>query len=293
MAKFMQRNVEVEVVPAHLPASAWSATSIESFLGCPLKYWWSKVQRWNTPSTVPLVVGTSVHEALENLLALPPGKRTPRAGEEFLAAAVDKTLRSVSGQAIDPAAVTERAQRAMGAYWDTEDPGDVEVASNGIEREVKADIGGLAFRGFIDRIAVTDAGLRVTDYKTGAAKPKYWWGYWRQQLLFAHSLGLGDEPIAEVELLFLTSPRAVTRPVYGAAVQRALDDLDVAHTEREHMQLTQVWQARTGPLCNYCDFAPACPAKRSRAPRPGTAESDELLRQQGLWQREKPAAAIG
>jgi len=285
MAGYENKTVAVKVVATPLPRAPWSATSIENFSGCPLRYWWSKVQRWQTPTTVPLLVGTAVHGALEELLALPTTDRTPVTGEPLLDQAVSTALAQVSDQPIDSAAVIEGARRAMGAYWDTEDPQSVDVAPDGIEREVSADINGLAFRGYIDRVAVTDVGLRVTDYKTGAPKPKYWWSYWRQQLLYAKAMSECGEPVAEVELLFLTSPRAVTRPVYPAAMQRAVDDLSRADDERATMSTDHRWEARTGPLCNWCDFRMACPAKRSRAPEPGTPESDEILRQNGLWQR--------
>jgi putative RecB family exonuclease len=275
----------VEVPGGALPDSPWSATSVESFTGCPLKYWWMKVARWETPSTVPLVVGRAVHAALEHLLALPPEQRRPEVGEPLLDAAIAEALAEVADQPIDPAAVTEAAQRAFAAYWDTEDPVSIDVARDGIEREVSADIRGLAFRGFVDRIAVTDAGSRVTDYKTGSAKPKYWWHYWRQQLLYAHALEANDEPVAEVELLFLGDPRSVTRPVYPRAVARALDDLERANEERAAMADAARWEARTGPLCNWCDFQEACPARRPKAPPPGSAASDEILAKQGLRRR--------
>ena len=279
----------VEVPDASLPTGPWSATSVESFTGCPLKYWWMKVERWETPSTVPLVVGRAVHVALEHLLALPPHERRLEIGEPLLDAAIAEALADVADQPIDPAAVTEAARRAFAAYWDTEDPVHVDVAPEGIEREVSADIRGLAFRGFVDRIALTDAGSRVTDYKTGSAKPKYWWNYWRQQLLYVHALESNNEPIVEVELLFLGDPRSAKRPVYPRAVARALDDLERANDERATMAEASRWEARTGPLCNWCDFQEACPARRPKAPAPGSAASDELLEKQGLRRRSQDA----
>ena len=101
---------------------------------------------------------------------------------------------------------------ALAAYWDTEEPARVEVAPDGLEREVRTDLAGLPFLGHIDRITVAEPGLRVTDYKTGAPKPRYWWSYWRQQLLYAAALRDMGEPVAEIELLYLKEPRAVTRP---------------------------------------------------------------------------------
>jgi putative RecB family exonuclease len=291
MAAYPDRVPSLIEVPTNdVPRGPWSASSVESFTACPLKYWWQKVAKWETPSTMPLVVGRAVHGALENLLALPPAERTPEAGQPLLDAAVEGELAEVADTdfhvGIDPEAVREAAQRAFDAYFATETPADIDVV--GLEREVTTEIRGLDFRGFIDRIALDDAGLKVTDYKTGAAKPQYWWGYWRQQLLYAEALGTGGEPIAQVELLFLNPARAVTRPVYAAAVTRAKDDLERAHEQRAQMGESARWEARTGPLCNYCDFRHACPARQRNAPKAGTPASDDVLIRSGLRQRTTP-----
>ena len=277
--------VTVRVPETAAPDRPWSATAIEQFLGCPLRYWWQRIERWETPSTAALVIGRAVHSALEHLLALPPDERIPERADAYLAEALVAELALVEGQAIDEVEVREGSARALAAYWQTEEPALIEVAPDGLEREVRTELSGLPFLGHIDRIAVSDSGLRVTDYKTGAPKPKYWWSYWRQQLLYAAALeDMGEAP-AEVELLYLKQPRAVTRPVYPAAVRRALADLELAHEQRDAMARDGGWEARPGPLCRYCDFQAACPAQRSSAPRPGSPESDDLLRERGLTQR--------
>lgn len=277
--------VTVRVPETAAPDRPWSATAIEQFLSCPLRYWWQRLERWETPSTAALVIGRAVHSALEHLLALPPQERLPERGDAYLAEALVAELALVEGQGIDEAEVREGSARAMAAYWQTEEPARIEVASDGLEREVRTDLAGLPFLGHIDRIAVADPGLRVTDYKTGAPKPKYWWSYWRQQLLYAAALDDTGESVAEIELLYLKEPRAVTRPVYPAAIRRALADLESAHEQRDAMAVGGAWEARPGPLCRYCDFQPVCPAQRSNAPKPGSPESNAVLAERGLVQR--------
>lgn len=277
--------VVVRVPAAPAPDRPWSATAIEQFLGCPLRYWWQRIERWETPSTAALVVGRAVHTALERLLAHPPEERLPERADVYLAEALVEELALVEGQGISEAEVRDNAAAAMSAYWQTEKPAEIEVADDGLEREVRTELVGLPFTGHIDRIAVADAGLRVTDYKTGAPKPKYWWSYWRQQLLYAAALDDLGEPVAEIELLYLKQPRAVTRPVYAAATRRALSDLELAHEQRAGMADAGAWEARPGPLCRYCDFQAACPAQRTNGPRPGTPENDDILRERGLTQR--------
>lgn len=278
--------MDVHVPPVAAPDRPWSATAVEQFLGCPLRYWWQRLERWETPSTAALVIGRAVHGALEHLLALPPDERVPARGDEFLATALSEELASVADQGLDEARIREGSAAAMAAYWRTESPAEIEVAPDGLERRVDADLRGLPFLGHIDRVAVTDAGLRVTDYKTGSPKPRYWWGYWRQQLLYAAALEAVNEPIAEVELLYLTQPRAVTRPVYRSAVRRALSELELAHEERDRMATGGAWEARPGPLCSYCDFRTACPSQRPGAPTPGTDASNAILLKIGLTRRD-------
>ena len=281
----------VRVPEVAAPDRPWSATAIEQFLGCPLRYWWQRIERWETPSTAALVIGRSVHSALEHLLALPPEERLPERADAYLADALVDELALVEGQGIDETEVRAGSARAMAAYWATEEPATIEVAPDGLEREVRTDLVGLPFLGHIDRIAVAEPGLRVTDYKTGAPKPRFWWSYWRQQLLYAAALEGTGEPVAEIELLYLKDPRAVTRPVYPAAIRRALADLESAHAQRDAMATGGAWEARPGPLCRYCDFQPVCPAQRSGAPKPGSADSDAVLRERGLVQRGSGVAA--
>jgi putative RecB family exonuclease len=284
--------VTVRVPEVAAPERPWSATAIEQFLGCPLRYWWQRIERWETPSTAALVIGRAVHAALEHLLALPPDERVPERADAYLAEALIAEFALVEGQGIDEVEVREGSARAMAAYFATEEPARIEVAADGLEREVRTDLAGLPFLGHIDRITVTEPGLRVTDYKTGAPKPRFWWSYWRQQLLYAAALEGMGEPIAEIELLYLKDPRAVTRPVYPAAIRRALTDLESAHEQRDVMATGGAWEARPGPLCRYCDFQSVCPAQRSAAPKPGSPESDAVLHERGLVQRGAgPAAA--
>lgn len=269
--------VEVPVHdPSALSARRWSASSVESFRGCPLRYWWEKVEGWRGPSTVPLAVGRAVHAALEDLLSLPPEGRSPDRAREFLEAAIE---REAAEPGLDASAVAEGARTAMDAYWSTEDPTAIDVV--GVEHELDTELRGLPFGGYVDLISEVDVGRRVTDYKTGAPKPRYWWGYWRQQYLYAAALG----DVAEVELLYLTRPRSVRRPVYPAAMARALGELEQAHEERAAMAEASAYEARPGPLCSWCDFRVACPAQRKDAPPPGSAASDERLESAGLTRR--------
>ena len=178
-----------------------------------------------------------------------------------------------------PEAIRPRALPDRYIEMRRKDPAAIDVV--GVEHELDTELRGLPFGGYVDLISEVDVGRRVTDYKTGAPKPRYWWGYWRQQYLYAAALG----DVAEVELLYLTRPRSVRRPVYPAAMARALAELEQAHEERAAMAEASAYEARPGPLCSWCDFRVACPAQRKDAPAPGSAASDERLESAGLTRR--------
>ncbi len=280
-------------VPVPVPAEAgaiaedraWSATAIEDFLGCPLRYWWQRVLRWSTPTTAQQVVGTIVHGMLEDLLALPAHERSRDTSLEMLKASYRREIERFENAHLDRTVVRDGCAAALESYWETEDPGAVVVAPDGLERAVPASLRGLPFVGYVDRLSETDLGLRVTDYKTGSGKPRYWWPKWRQQLLYAAALEYADQPVAEVQLLFLKDARAVTRPAYPAAVSRALADMEIAHEQRAVMVADSVWEARPSVLCGYCDFRAVCPGVKSSAPQPGTSTSDARLVELGLTKR--------
>lgn len=256
----------------------WSPSSVNTFIKCPLSYWFTYAQGWRSMPNAVLLAGTLVHGVLEELLALEPDDRTverARAIYSEHAAALEPQL----GDRINRDELRERSGIALRHYFDIEDPTGIEVAPDGLERKVSATIEGVDIAGSIDRVQFSVAGVRVLDYKTGGAKPQYAAAYWRQLLLYAQMLADDGTDVSEVALLYLGDPpRLLVRPIPTAARARTGADLALAQEQRTAYDETSRWQARPSGLCSFCPFKVACPAasRREVAP-PGSPPSHRTL----------------
>lgn len=256
----------------------WSPSSLNTFLKCPLSYWWQYAQGWRSAPTAAMEAGTLVHGVLEELMALPAEERTvDRARASYGELAAD--LAGRLDPRVDADDLRARAGTAMTSYFALEDPATVEVVADGLEHRVEAEIGGVRITGSVDRIDFALGGVRVLDYKTGGAKPRYAEPYWRQLLLYARMLADEGLDVAEVTLMYLGEPaRVLTRPVPPSALARAAGDLERAAAERADYDETSTWVARTSGLCGHCPFRGVCPAwSRSPVPMPGSADSTRQL----------------
>lgn len=285
-------DVEVEAVPDGRLPQRWSPTGAGEYLNCALKFWFSRVWGWREPTSPALLVGTIVHGVLEELLALQPGERTQSTAMGLLPARLEREFEEepTAAAQVDRKAAAELAAVSLHAYFLVEDPNTVEVL--GLEGEVEATLREVPFYGKIDRLASYDDVLRITDYKTGKASPAHMWDKYRQQYLYVAGLRMLGTIVDEIELLFLGGQaRSVRRPVYRAAIDRSLRDFTSAvdGSARDFDRAT--WSTSPGPLCRFCAFAPACPDKSPRAPRPGTAASSAILVAAGLEQRSRSAGA--
>ncbi len=256
----------------------WSPSSLNTFLKCPLSYWWQYAQGWRSAPTSAMEAGTLVHGVLEELMSLPPQERTvDRARDSYGIQAAELAERL--DPRVDAADLRARAGTAMTSYFALEDPSTVDVVADGLEHRVEAEIGGVRITGSVDRIDFAVGGVRVLDYKTGGAKPRYAEAYWRQLLLYSRMLSEEGLDVAEITLMYLGEPaRVLSRPVPASALARAEADLERAAEERATFDETSSWVARTSGLCGHCPFRGVCPAwSRSAVPVPGSSESTRQL----------------
>lgn len=257
----------------------WSPSSVNDFIKCPLAYWWKYAQGWRTVPNAVLTAGTLVHGVLEELLALDPSQRTIDRAREIYSeqrAALEPEL----GERVNRDELRERSGTALKSYFALEEPAEVEVVPDGLERKVSATISGVPIAGTIDRVQFSTAGVRVLDYKTGAAKPQFAAAYWRQLLLYAQMLADEGIDVSEVALMYLGDPaRLLVRPVPAAARARTAADLATAQQQRTAYDETSTWQARPSALCRSCPFKVACPVEADRAVAiPGSENSHRVLK---------------
>jgi putative RecB family exonuclease len=283
----------VELADGRLP-TRWSPTAVGDYLSCNLKFWFGRVWGWREPTSQALIVGTIVHGVLEDVLALPPAERVL---ERAMALLPDRVAREFADEPtaagrVDSVAATEFAAHSLNSYFLVEDPTRIDVLEDGLERGVTADLGDVGFFGKVDRLAKAGDLIRLTDYKTGKASPNHMWDKFRQQYLYVAGLRVLGQSVDEIELLFLGGDsRAVRRPVYRAAVDRALAELQSAVDGATLDLAAKQWTASPGPLCRYCSFASACPDRRGDAPKPGTPKSEAILVNLGLERRSSRTAA--
>ncbi len=278
-------GVPIEVQQsADLPATL-SPSRASDYTSCGLKFFFGAVDRWRTPPTVHTALGNLVHEVIETLYLLPAAERTrDHAGALLEEAWPQWTAKPDYTDLLSPA-IRAKAEQSLDGLYALEDPTAITVAPEEIEAWVEADLYGAPVRGRIDRMT-TDGVWRISDYKTGKV-PAARYVEKSLQGLFTYAAALAashpDRRLPdEVELLYLLGPTRIRRPVLRPYLLEHASRLDATWSSIGTSYDASTWHASTGPLCNYCDFAVACPVRSRTAPQPGTAESHALLVERGL-----------
>jgi len=274
----------------------WSPSSLNTFLKCPLSYWFTYAQGWRSVPNAAMEAGTLVHAVLERLLALEPADRTRETARDLYTEEAQSRVDDLHAS-VDRDELRARAGTALNSYFDLEDPQRIDLVPDGLERRVSALIDAVPIAGVVDRLEFAPGGARVLDYKTGGAKPRYAADYWRQLLLYARMLGDEGTDVAEVALLFLGDPaRLMVRPTPASALARVGGDLARAAAERAEFAEAGQWRAITGPLCAHCPFVTVCPAQEFSAdhpaPVPGGEQSTAALERHPKVLRRSPTAVL-
>jgi putative RecB family exonuclease len=296
------RVVKVAVPDAlSLPPSI-SPTSASTWRQCELKYTLTYVMGWQEAGTVAQLIGNTSHHAIELLYALDPADRTRARASELLHAVAPQEAEKAGFTTVAeqrPALerqVLDACEDSLDGLFELENPATVTVGAEGLEVWVSATLYGAPVRGRIDRVYDASGAYVVADYKTGkvpksAYTQKAFFGLWT----YAAALAAADPDRVlpdRIELLYLIGRERLARPV--------LRDVALAHVK----DLARIWsqiggipgrrsvEARTGPLCGWCAFETACPARtRTKLPPVGTAEHDRLLVDLGLHRRDRRAVA--
>ena len=259
---------------------------------CGLRYYFSYVASWREPQTQPLVVGSIAHEVIEHLYRLPQAERTlDRAMELVREHGVRMLKLSEYQQFAQDNEMKIRVNEAVENLFKIEDPQALVVQPEHLEMELEVEINGVLFFGKVDRYT-EDGTVRITDYKTGKLfRPKndpekFLDDKFKQPYLYALAFKtLHDIDIEEVELIFLHGLDALRRTVDQAKFEYLAEDLAAMHSGSHKDFAESSWVAKRSSLCGHCAFAPACPLVTPEAPKPGTPESDEILRGVNLFQR--------
>lgn len=260
---------------------------LSTFDDCPRRYRLAYVDRPTPQRTGPWAhstLGAVVHNALRELFDLPAAERTSARA----AALVGAHWKDAGFADAEQAAEYRRiAKEWVADYVETH---DVAADPRGLERWVSAPTSGdggqasMIVEGRADRIDERDGELVIVDYKTGRRTPDEAEARSSQALaLYAvaaertlrtpcrrvelHHVPTGT--VAAAEHTDESLRRQLTRAEETATdVQDATDKLSAGGDPDE------LFPARTGRRCSWCDFRPSCPVGQAAAP---AARSWELL----------------
>ena len=261
-----------------MPKRLYSASPsrLLKYLDCPRQYRFQYLDRpppQKSPQRAHTSLGVAVHTALAKWWDLPPDRRTPSA-----AAALVRSSWVRSGFRDEEQSERWRAKTAVetAAYAERLDPDEQPL---GIERQVSMRTPDLVVTGRVDRLDDRDGELVVVDYKTSRAAPTPDDARTSLPLgLYAAAVaGMFRRPCTRVELHHVPSgtvaahehtPDSLARKVSEAeSIAQDLVIVDAAFAEGRTGD--DVFPARTGPICSWCDFRQHCPEGQAV----GTAKS--------------------
>ncbi|MEA2842443.1 MAG: hypothetical protein QOJ69_114, partial [Actinomycetota bacterium] len=251
---------------SHVPAVGGaglllSATQLDTYDDCPLRYAYRYVVRVRDEGGVRADLGTLVHDVLRRFLD--PAGDLPRTrdalgdlGRSLWRDDIARYRPQVEEARRDYFAMLER-------WWETEGegPGVPEVLA--VEHPFDIEVAGHRLRGAIDRIDRADDGhgIRILDYKTGKAEPTRAQAGDNLQLAVYHLAATRDPELAalgpptQLRLLFLRSMRCYdTDVVPGMAEATEARIVDVAGRIRG-----EEFQPAVDANCRWCSFQRLCP----------------------------------
>jgi putative RecB family exonuclease len=243
-----------------------SPSRVDAFTSCPLQFRFASIEKLPEPPGIHATKGSLVHRALELLFCRPAPLRTPAAGRDDLAQAIEeyRVDPDFTGLALEPAAEEAffaDAAALVEAYFRIEDP--TQVREIGIELRLEARIGDLALRGVIDRLDLDAGGeLVVTDYKTG--RPPF--QHREQQKLggvnfyaFLCQEVLGRRP-TRVRLMFLRTGEVIEATPSEQSVRFLTQRTAAVFQAVEKACRQDDFRPRPSGLCGFCNFKQWCPS---------------------------------
>lgn len=245
--------------PAHL-----SPSSIESFVVCPLKWKYQRIDKKWDPPTEATTMGNFVHSVLEDLFRQTPDQRTVQRARELMAFHWNNEYaKKTEALVTDDEELRQfrwRSWWCVENYFKVEDP--TGIAPGGIEYSLDGKIDEVRIKGFIDRWHRSDGGIVISDYKTGKTpSPKYQDNKFFQLYVYADLLGkVTGEPVKTVSLLYLKDGVALTENVtddHIEAMRAKVTDVSVGIKKR---CADGYFEPTPNVLCDWCSFKSICPA---------------------------------
>ncbi|HAI64626.1 MAG TPA: hypothetical protein DDY35_03180 [Acidimicrobiaceae bacterium] len=245
------------------PPRRLSPSGAGTFEQCPRRWRLRYVERLPDPPGEAALAGSFAHRVLELLMQRDPHERTVEiakaiARAEWPGVEADPDFRALGFDETGSKHFRWKAWQAIEGLWALEDPKAVDVRAT--EHDVEADLGGVPFRGIVDRLDEEGDGLVVTDYKSGKApSARFRRGRLDQVLLYAAAVeqATGEMPV-HARLLYL-GQRPVGIKVTREEIDSVVDKLAGTWAAINTACDTDEFDPRTGPLCGWCPYVDRCP----------------------------------
>ena len=239
---------------------ALSATDIELYRTCPLKYKFARVFGIPQEQTINQRFGIVIHQVLERFHSQQSADGEPGSLERLMSLFNVAWRRSGFGGSDDELQYRERAIEALRRYHARASSSP--ASPRWVERKFDFRIGPHHLRGRVDRVdELPDGGFELIDYKTGSPKPE-------REL--ESDIQLAIYRLAAREAWRLDSAAGSYWYVLDdekVAVGGSPDDLErVESTVLEVGEgiLDQDFEPRPSPqICSWCDFRLICPASEA------------------------------
>lgn len=243
-----------------------SATTVEDYLACPLKYKFQHVLKIPTAAQAPLTFGNLMHGAvryyfeLRRELALQAkGSDLPSAGqvEQFF---LDHWNRAGFDDAYQEETYRQAGIEQLRGFVDRHNAIAIDPSAIEMERSFEFALGDITLEGRIDQIThldANDAAVELIDYKTG--RPRTDRDADKSLQLSIYALAAREAlALNSVRLTFynLTSNEAVSSVRNAQSLRSAVDDIRRAADGIRR----GCFDATPGYICRWCDFAAICPA---------------------------------
>lgn len=236
-----------------------SATDLDLYLTCPLKYKFARVFAIPRPPTVQMRFGILIHNVLQRFheSALVGGGPEGHGPEVMDALLDDGWRRGGFGESDDELQFLDRAREAMRNYADREL--EAEGTPEFLERQFEFRVGPSWVRGRVDRVdRLPDGTFELIDYKTGARIESDRHGGDLQLALYR----LGARESWDLD---------VTSGAYYYVMEGIKERVESRPDDRERVErtvlevgegvLSQDFEPRPSPsVCSWCDFRLVCPA---------------------------------
>lgn len=238
-----------------------SASSMSTLGDCPRRWKFKYIDKKSEPPGEAAMVGSFVHEVLENFYLYTPSFRTEDAikglARSMWADFIEGFTKEFPHSDLDEPELKRQVWHSLMGIWAFEDPQRVETHS--VEMQVDAKYQGLPFIGFVDRIDVAGDSLIVVDYKSGkAGRPDYMPPKLMQLMLYVWALDQMDIHADQAKLYFVKERKIIFTDIDAATRKKVADYLAKA-VDKLAKYFDEGFPAKPGPLCGWCSHITYCP----------------------------------